>query len=82
MNSLRPEYNSKIKAHISLAPVAYMNNLVSPLVRLFAPGASQIGVLLQLVGEYEFLPDSGFVDLLLDPVCSIGVGKVFTIILY
>ncbi|CAH1105282.1 unnamed protein product [Psylliodes chrysocephalus] len=76
MNSLRPEYNSKIKAHISLAPVAYMNNLVSPLVRLFAPGASQIGVLLQLVGEYEFLPDSGFVDLLLDPVCSIGVGKV------
>lgn len=76
MTSERPEYNQKIKAHISLAPIAFMNHLFSPLVRLAAIGTLPLDVLMQLIGQYEFLPNSGFLNLLTDVVCSQGVGKV------
>lgn len=76
MATEKPEYNKKIKCHISLAPVAFMKNLYSPLLRLFAPGVMPLDLLLSLVGEYEFLPNSGFFNLLSDNVCYQGVGRV------
>lgn len=36
MTSQKPEYNSKIRAMFSLAPIAYMNHLTSPLLRIMA----------------------------------------------
>jgi pimeloyl-ACP methyl ester carboxylesterase len=34
--SERPEYNSKIRAMFSLAPVAFMSNVISPMLRMTA----------------------------------------------
>ncbi|XP_069680601.1 lipase 3-like [Periplaneta americana] len=60
MAAERPEYNDKIAAMVSLAPVAYMSHLDNILVKLLAPASSQIGWLLNLMGVYEFLPQSDF----------------------
>ncbi|CAH1105288.1 unnamed protein product [Psylliodes chrysocephalus] len=76
MTSLMPEYNKKIKVHISLAPIGYMNHLFSPLLRLIALGTLPIDVLRQLLGQNELLPSSGFLNYLTDSACSVGVGKV------
>lgn len=43
MCALRPEYNSKIRAQISLAPVGYVHHMTSMLIGL-VPYASQIQV--------------------------------------
>uniref|UniRef100_A0A6P7H2Q2 Lipase 3-like n=1 Tax=Diabrotica virgifera virgifera TaxID=50390 RepID=A0A6P7H2Q2_DIAVI len=76
MASMRPEYNAKIAHHISLAPVAYMNHLFSPLMRAMALGTLPIGLTLESLGKNEFLPGSGFLNMLTDSVCSEGVGQV------
>lgn len=36
MCSEKPEYNDKIRAHFSLAPVVYMSNMGSPLLKAIA----------------------------------------------
>lgn len=36
MCSERPEYNQKIRAHFSLAPVAYVKHIKSPVLKLLA----------------------------------------------
>lgn len=36
MTSMLPEYNNKIKAHVSLAPIGFMNHMTSPLMRIMA----------------------------------------------
>ncbi|XP_072396914.1 lipase 3-like [Diabrotica undecimpunctata] len=76
MASMRPEYNAKIIHHISLAPIAYMNHLFSPLFRVMALGTFPIGLTLESLGKNEFLPNSGFLNMLTDSVCSEGVGQV------
>lgn len=44
MCSERPEYNEKIKMMHALAPVAYMNNAISPVLRVseLVPSALQV----------------------------------------
>lgn len=42
--SMRPEYNSKIRAGFALAPVAYMTKVKSP-IRLLAPFSKDIEVI-------------------------------------
>lgn len=37
LTSIKPEYNSKFKAFVHLAPVAFMNHLTSPIFRVSAP---------------------------------------------
>lgn len=34
MASEKPEYNSKIKAHVSLAPIGFLDHVNSPLIKL------------------------------------------------
>ncbi|KAJ9575526.1 hypothetical protein L9F63_007596 [Diploptera punctata] len=58
MGSERPEYNDKIRAMFSLAPVAYMSNMKSPIFKLLAPFSSQLQWALNLIGVYEFLPQT------------------------
>jgi pimeloyl-ACP methyl ester carboxylesterase len=42
--SERPEYNAKIRGHFSLAPVAFMSHLKSPLIRLAAKVDNELKV--------------------------------------
>jgi lysosomal acid lipase/cholesteryl ester hydrolase len=48
LGSERPEYNSKIRAMFSLAPVAFMSHLKSPLVQLTATIGDELGVRCQI----------------------------------
>ena len=50
--SERPEYNSKIRAMFSLAPVAFMSNVKSPLLRMIATMSDQLTVSCQLIFDY------------------------------
>jgi lysosomal acid lipase/cholesteryl ester hydrolase len=47
--SERPEYNSKIRAMFSLAPVAFMSNVKSPILQMTASMGSQLEVSCQLI---------------------------------
>ncbi|CAG9858471.1 unnamed protein product [Phyllotreta striolata] len=76
MASEKPEYNSKIKVHIALAPIAYMKHITSPLLKIMAFWEGAIELLFNLIGENEFLPQKGFLHLITETMCSIGVGKL------
>ncbi|KAK8754079.1 hypothetical protein OTU49_010156 [Cherax quadricarinatus] len=49
------KYQSKVKAMFALAPVANVSYIKSP-IKYLAPFASVIEKLMELLGEYEFLP--------------------------
>lgn len=72
MTSMRPDYNSKIKAQFSLAPIGYMNHMASPLMHIIAFWQEPLGVLLNLIGVREFLPSNNFMALLGDALCGDG----------
>lgn len=76
MASQKPEYNSKIKVQASLAPIAYMKHLTSPLLRMVSFWEGAIEVLIKLIGANEFLPGSGFLHLVTEEMCSIGLGPI------
>jgi lysosomal acid lipase/cholesteryl ester hydrolase len=44
LGSERPEYNSKIRAMFSLAPVAFMSHLKSPVIQLTAQVSDELEV--------------------------------------
>lgn len=44
MCSMKPEYNAKIRAMFSLAPIAYMNHMTSPLLKFIAQFNGPVGV--------------------------------------
>ncbi|CAH1117581.1 unnamed protein product [Phaedon cochleariae] len=76
MTSMKPEYNSKIKAQVSLAPIAYMSHLTSPLLRIVAFWEKPAAFLLDLIGMDEFLPSHGFMAMLSSKVCTEGIGSL------
>lgn len=44
MAASRPEYNDKIKVHVSLAPIGFMSHMKSPLMHLMAFWQKPLGV--------------------------------------
>ncbi|CAG9839250.1 unnamed protein product [Diabrotica balteata] len=76
MASEKPEYNKKVKLHISLAPVAYLKNTVSPLLQLLSHVHSPLGYLMELAGKNEFLPENGLTSKLTNTICRENIGKV------
>lgn len=70
MTSMRPEYNAKIKAHFSLAPIAYMNHMTSPLMHILAFWSGGIDLLAELIGINEFLPSNDFMAMVGDVLCA------------
>ncbi|KAK4872302.1 hypothetical protein RN001_016426 [Aquatica leii] len=68
MCSEKPEYNKKIKVQMSLAPIGYMDHLVSPLIRLLA--RVDLGAVTKLVGANEFLPTTKFLAIVGKFLCS------------
>jgi len=65
----KPEYADKVKMANLLAPVAYLENMKSP-IRIIAPFTEEIEFLLDLLGWGEFLPSSWWMDLLAETVCD------------
>ncbi|KAJ3658403.1 hypothetical protein Zmor_010142 [Zophobas morio] len=63
MMSMRPDYNAKVKAHFSLAPIGFMNHMTSPLMHIIAFWQKPMGLLLNLIGIREFLPSNDFMSL-------------------
>nr|UPN66601.1 triacylglycerol lipase 1 [Colaphellus bowringi] len=76
MASFKPEYNQKIKAQVSLAPIGFMNHMTSPLLRIIGMWEKSLGVLLDLIGKDEFLPKDGFMSMLSSAVCTEGIGSL------
>jgi len=68
--SVRPEYNSKIRAMFSLAPIAFMSHMKSPLIQLTATIGDELGWLLDLMGIYEFMPSSELLSLVGQVLCN------------
>ncbi|XP_045521514.1 lipase 3-like [Pieris brassicae] len=55
MLTLRPEYNSILKAAFALAPVVFLSDIKSP-IKSLAPIASNVAYMEMLYGSHEFLP--------------------------
>ncbi|XP_049837009.1 lipase 3-like [Schistocerca gregaria] len=72
MASLHPEYNEKIRVMFSLAPVAYMNHMTSPLLQFISLFVDQLEFLAGLIGMNEFLPNSELMQLVGDIMCQDG----------
>ncbi|KAM3958458.1 lipase 1 [Aphomia sociella] len=58
MNSLRPEYNKKIKMMFSLAPIAWVSHVRSPLIRMLSPTYNILGHFLSNINIYAPSPVS------------------------
>ncbi|XP_018573025.1 lipase 3 [Anoplophora glabripennis] len=76
MTSSLPEYNDKIKAHVSLAPIGFMNHMTSPLMRIMAVWEKPLNALTALIGMDEFLPSDGFLSMMIEGICQEGVGQL------
>ncbi|XP_028170213.1 lipase 3-like [Ostrinia nubilalis] len=80
MTSLRPQYNQKIISMHAFAPVAYMANNNSLLLRMLSRYANNIEFALSLIGVGEFLPNNNVMtwagqamcmdEVMLQPMCS------------
>ncbi|KAK0080852.1 hypothetical protein PV325_013228 [Microctonus aethiopoides] len=71
MASERPDIASNIRFMISLAPVAFMKNIKSPL-RIVAPFASDIEIVTHFLGVNEFLPQNIFIKYLAKYGCKLN----------
>jgi len=70
MASSLPEYNKKIRAQISLAPIAFMNHMTSPLLHIMAFWQKPLGILFGMIGVNEFLPNNAFMALAGKALCG------------
>ncbi|XP_047122127.1 lipase 3-like [Schistocerca piceifrons] len=70
MATMRPEYNDKIRVIFSLAPVAFMDHMFNPLLQIVSQFIDQVEVLLQMIGMNEFNPNSEFMQLVGELMCS------------
>ncbi|XP_063930038.1 lipase 1-like [Zophobas morio] len=70
MATTRPEYNDKIKAHFSLAPIAYMKHMTSPLMQILAYFVGPIDALFEMIGWNEFLPNNELITLAGETLCK------------
>lgn len=68
MGSERPEYQSKIRSQISLAPVAFLSNTRSSL-RFIAPYAKMMNIVFQRMWKGMLMPQSGMQRFLASTIC-------------
>ncbi|XP_046394636.1 lipase 3-like [Ischnura elegans] len=69
MGAMRPEYNSKIIAQFSLAPVGFMGRLQTPISYL-AKFVNQLEWIADKLGINEFLPNSDLLDSIGATLCK------------
>ena len=73
--STKPEYNEKIKSAHMLAPVAFMGNLTSPLVRKISPTLGVLNTWSKIFGDQEFLPGNPLLQSAFNTAC--GASGIF-----
>ncbi|XP_073941424.1 lipase 3-like [Choristoneura fumiferana] len=78
MASTRPEYNDKISAMQALAPIAYVGNIKSPLIKAIAPFTNSLEVVVKILGANEFLPNGKINELAGQMFC---IEEAFTQVL-
>ncbi|XP_053658286.1 lipase 3-like [Anopheles marshallii] len=69
MASTRPEYNDKIIQMNALAPVAFMGNMKSPLLRFMTKFLKTLDILLALFGVGEFMPNKPILHEIAKHIC-------------
>ncbi|XP_056648724.1 lipase 3-like [Diorhabda sublineata] len=74
MASLKPEYNHKIKHHISLGPIAFMEHLHSPIIKLLSSTIVRAGM--KQLDKYEFGHSEGLISDIISVMCSESIGTV------
>lgn len=67
--STRPEYNEKVAAMQALAPVAYIGNIKSPLIKAIAPFTNSLEIILKILGTNEILPNGKINELAGQKLC-------------
>ncbi|KAJ8737993.1 hypothetical protein PYW08_000588 [Mythimna loreyi] len=77
--SMKPEYNDKIKIMFSLAPVAWMGHVKSPIVRTFAPAQNLLHILLKYFNTYKVV-EADILNKVLAFVCTIMSEKCDSIL--
>ncbi|CAD7088526.1 unnamed protein product, partial [Hermetia illucens] len=70
--SERPEYNSKIASANLLAPIAFLKNLNSPILRFVSSKTDELEVLLSNLGIYELLGTSALNQIVARLFCDSG----------
>ncbi|KAL1509736.1 hypothetical protein ABEB36_004428 [Hypothenemus hampei] len=71
LTSTYPEYNNKIAVQTSLAPIAYMNHMTSPLLKIISYWTDTIEALASMLGINEFLPNTDFIKFIIgDDLCK------------
>ncbi|XP_011499460.1 PREDICTED: lipase 3-like [Ceratosolen solmsi marchali] len=70
----RPEIASNVKVMFSLAPIAFMTHLKSP-VRLLVPFIHEVEFISRFLGEGEFLPQNILLKFLAKYGCDINVSE-------
>ncbi|XP_065225614.1 lipase 3-like isoform X2 [Planococcus citri] len=73
MCSERPQYNKKVKAMISFAPIAYMNHVRSRFMRFLSTISDPLAWLCNSMGFYEFRPGGKFLLYAGQMVCKRNV---------
>ncbi|XP_022116482.2 lipase 3 [Pieris rapae] len=69
MTSLKPEYNEKFTAMHAMAPIAYVGNIRSPVIRAVAPFTNSLETILKLIGANEILPNGNLNKLAGEKLC-------------
>ncbi|KAF2898135.1 hypothetical protein ILUMI_08040, partial [Ignelater luminosus] len=72
------EYNDKFRAVFSLAPIAYMGRMTSPLLRIISLFANSAEIITNVIGMHEFLPRSEFLAQVGETLC--GDESIFQIL--
>ncbi|CAH1989668.1 unnamed protein product [Acanthoscelides obtectus] len=70
--SERPDYQKKVKAHVSLAPIGYMGHATSPVIRLAGMLVKAGEMFYAVAGQQEVLPRQGFIGHLSEILCAPG----------
>lgn len=70
MASEKPEYQDKIQAMFALAPVAYCGRIFSPIFKALAGFSGPINGWMELIGMYEFLPNTRAMTRFKELVCA------------
>ncbi|KAL7287740.1 hypothetical protein TKK_0018123 [Trichogramma kaykai] len=70
----RPDVAKSVKAMFSLAPIAFMNHLKSP-VRILSYYLSEIQWIIRVLGEGEFLPQNWLLKFFARHGCDVNVSE-------
>ncbi|KAF2886164.1 hypothetical protein ILUMI_20009 [Ignelater luminosus] len=68
--SEKTQYKDKIKAMFSLAPIAFLKHMISPLLLVVSKFRTAILALYNILNTYEFLPRNKFLAQLGDTLCN------------